>query len=286
MKPIGISFSHKLLLVTGMMFLLDTISKGTQVAPALNLSSGAVLEHYQVWRLFSYPFAGQSVGEVLTFMSVMFFAGDKVETIFPRYKFALLLLMLTLLQGLGFMLVAPYDPNALAGTSLLSFFTLGMYFSMFSQRVAEVFGGYRVPVPLFAGVLATMGLLFSGAYLLTNESYLFYRQFSQSILGACLGIGLSWSHIRSGRKKRAVITSAVSTIQSTQPDEQFETVTSNTASKMTSSITPVFSEYSEEDYTNEQQLNLILDKILETGYDSLSASERHFLEKYSEHLRE
>ncbi len=270
----------------GMMFLLDTISKGTQVAAALNLSSAAVLEHYNIWRLITYPFAGQSVGEVITFMAVMFFAGDKVETIFPKHKFALLLLMLTLLQGLGFLLLLSYNPYPLSGTTLLSFFTLGMYLAMFSQRIAEVFSGYRVPVPVFVAVLAAMGLVFSGAYLLTNESYLFYRQFSQSIIGACFGIGLSWSHVRSGRKKQAIITSTITPVQAHHPDEEFETVVSSLSNKIGSSLSAPFSEYSEEDYTNEKQLNLILDRMLEVGYDALSPSERHFLDKYSEHLRE
>lgn len=283
MKPLGISFSHKLLLMVGMVFLLDIISKGTHIAPILQLTSDAVLHHYDVWRLFTYPFAGQSVGELLVFMSVMFFAGDKVETVFPRFKFPLLLLMLTVLQALGFMLFLPSDPRPLAGTSLISFFTLGMYVALFPRHIAEVFAGYRIPVPVFAALLATTGLVFSGVYLLTSESYLFYRQFSQSIMGGCLGIALSWSNKRSAVKKHTIIQSSTLPVMAPPPDEEFEPVSSGGNAPLKSAS--VFTEFSEEDFTDEEQLNLILDRMIEVGYDALTESERHFLDQYSQNLQ-
>ncbi|MFN5310446.1 MAG: rhomboid family intramembrane serine protease [Candidatus Kapaibacterium sp.] len=283
MKPIGISFSHKLLLIVGMTFLLDIISKGTHIVPLLQLSSDAVLHHYDIWRLFTYPFAGQSVGELLVFMSVMFFAGDKVETVFPRFKFPLLLTMLTVLQALGFMLFLPSDPNPLNGTTLISFFTLGMYVALFPRHIAEVFVGYRIPVPVFATLLAIIGLIFSGAYLLTSESFLFYRQFSQSIIGGCLGIALSWSNKRSSVKKQSIIQSTTLPVIAPPPDEELEPVSiTGTISSKTPSM---FTEFREEDFTDEEQLNLILDRMIEVGYDALTESERHFLDQYSQNLQ-
>lgn len=288
MNILRTSASHALLLISVTSYLLDAMSGGV-VSSSLALKGSDVLVHYRLWQLLSYPFAGLTLIHVAFFSVVMICAADRVEAVFPRYKFSLLLVLLTLVQGLGYVLLFPGDSAALTGTSLLSFFSLGMFAALFPKKRLEVYRGVAVSVPVFVLLVSVLSVSLSANQIVHGDYRLGIASIVQGMTGMILGMGFSWSHRRRIAKRHTYYTSAPQWL-TPKVGEQLEPAEVSTTigrTVPTSVVPQYFSDDDDdiEDYSCEDRLNTILDKILDSGSDSLSEPERRYLERYSERLR-
>jgi len=179
----------------------------------------------------------------------------------------------------------------IAGMEAVSFFVLTLFMFLKPKSIVEFMKFPPLSTVLFtcAMVFIWFGIKIIGVTSGTNTQ--FVPQFSSALFGITLGsliylqIRLANSHRRRNRLDRYD-----NDLKVPQPEELSMALISNTKLKKQyknieeESDDELYSLLSEDPAENEEKLNEILDKIADTGKDSLSPFENKFLEEYSRQL--
>lgn len=261
-----------------------------RIADWLVLNPKALIENYQVWRLFSFTFAPGSTEAVLLFAGVFYFISPKLEKILNTKIYPILLFLVVFLQGIVTSLLFWNTNVQVAGAEGLAFFVLTHTTLLRpNDRVYNMLGVKNVSFALTI-------LLIWVAFKAGSISNLGVYNQAPSLLAALFGITsgiLIYAQIRYFQRiidKRK----SVSTYKPTIPSpEELSLSLARFGSKLPAEKLDETSYYrnpsvkvaiTDDPDLNEELLNDILDKINENGKASLTPSEIKFLNDYSNRL--
>ncbi|MBS1536206.1 MAG: rhomboid family intramembrane serine protease [Bacteroidetes bacterium] len=279
MRPFQ-SYSQRFLLIAGVVYLLNSATKGL-IGVNLELYPSLVLQHFQLWRILTYPIASLSISGMMLLSLSLYFFGEELEMVFRR-RLPLFLLAITLFQGIGYTLLFQDSGVPLAGGEAISFYILTLFLWTFPRRAIDLFGLHvrgDVIILIASFIFLTVSAI---EVLLTKTPY--FPLVTQSGLGIFAGLLTVFMYMQSSSRAKTnrstVITSAPSLF-----NEEYLPVESDFQQGY-SSVSPALRHVSSyEHMTDEEQANILLDKIFSNGTESLSSDEREFLEYYSKNLK-
>lgn len=284
-----------LLLTTSMMYLLDSLGGG-ELSKTLAIIPQRVVQNFELWRLITFPFAVHSLSGMMSLLFAVYFLAPKLEKLFPKLLFPVLLLLFIISQGLATTFFFPSEKIPFSGAFGLAFFIMSL--AVFTQPRARmaIWSNFRMRTAALVMILMAMASAFTLAETLTHTStnIFFYNTFSSGF-GSLAGVVTAYLYSRFSRLSK-------SGRLASSPDRE---VRKQTQVPMTNNepFDPVLSEqpepaqmmnaqyfgtsaphFQEEYLDDEDRLNSILDKILEQGKSSLRPDEEDFLQEYSKRM--
>lgn len=280
-----------LLLSTSMMYVLDSLGGGL-ISKALAIIPSRVVENLELWRLITFPFAVHSLSGMLSLIFSVYFLAPKLEKIFPKMLFPVLLLLFVVSQGLATTFFFPYEQMQFSGAFGLSFFVMSL--AVFTQPRARmaVWSNFRMRTVALVMILMALSTGFTLMETLTHSStnVFFYNTFSSGF-GSLAGVITAYLYSRFSRlsmSARLASTPRRETYRQSFPQpDPFDAVLSEQPAQMLhaqyAAVAPA--QHFPEEYSNdEERLNFILDKILELGKSALRQDEEEFLREYSQRM--
>ncbi|MDC1068326.1 rhomboid family intramembrane serine protease [Candidatus Kapabacteria bacterium] len=287
--------SKSILILFVIFYLLDSFTGG-QISPILELDVNKIINDFELWRLFSYPFATGSFESSLLFVIAIGLFGPKIEERYNPYIFPLLFFLISLIHGTTFTWIYIYTAKTFAGTEGLSFFIFFAFINTNSKAKFKFTNkGIRVQASLLISLIISLWL---GIQIIKVLDYKIMSSLD-SLIFAGLGIGNSiilWLQFYLFRKKQerqAIDTLDILENDSNFADEELSQFEKDELSlALIASQQRIYKEHQKDEnlvispdpLLNEERMNSLLDKISDKGYTSLSTTEQKFLKEYSKSL--
>lgn len=281
-------FSKSVIVTVGIFYFLNFIFDGL-INEYFALNPAKLLTDFEYWRLFTFPFAFSSGEALFLFLATFFFISENLEDILRQTLYPLLLMLLTVLQGIVMTLLYWRDDVNIAGMEGLSFFVIIFFLVLNPKSKIQIMDFKAIPSVLFA-----LGIVF--IWSLVKIYNMFTAGFSNvdiSMALAAFGIisammtSLQIKITQKNREKRLL--KATEELKVPKAEELSYALFSGKNLRKYESEDP-FEELGDEfepsllsdnPDENEETLNAILDKINSDGKESLEQSEIKFLEEYS-----
>ena len=295
LKGVKIYFSKLFLPIVGIIYLINAFNIGV-IPEILALQPKAVLEHLNIWKIFTFPFSLGSVESILLFTFTFYFISPKLEKIVGSFRYPLWLFILTILQGCLLTLIFWNSTITISGMDGISFFILTLnillkpnaQFNILRSKISII------PFTILAVVLWLAIKLIVSEFVVLESSL---ASLSSVIFGITLSI-LVYMQIRFARISENRIPKIDEKDLKNIPDREFFAAVKDkrnsgflyNTEKMKYddfgelSHSEKYYYISEDPSENEERLNNILDKMNSDGKESLTASERKFLFEYSKHI--
>ncbi len=275
------TFSLRLVIVAIMFYAVDLTVKGG-LYWRLNLQSNRIINEGEIWRIVTYPFVSPNIFSVSMFALVLMLFGKALEEIWQTRRLAAIFGTALLIQALLW-IAMPFNNHSttLSGAEMLTFFTLSNAFWLYPQRFITLWGRYAVhtQATIFALMMLSLGAI--GYTAIIGDQATFLQGSFQSVIGVVAGLSATFIYQRS--KAKMQVSDTKSPILSTQIVQDPEYHLTSWTTKPQPRILPSIEQFSD-DYSDEDQLNAILDAILERGYESLLPEEKEFLNRYSQNI--
>ncbi len=268
----------------GLAYLVD-FALGGALTNLFALIPPLVTEEMQFWRLVTFPLASPNLPALLLFCLVFYFIGPKEEDNSSRSYLPMMLLMMSILEGLVATLVFEKSNLVLAGPDGLSFIVLTLFALKNFKKKIIFFRRNQVRTSVFAlGLLAVYTLCYAFWYNFTANSLPVITAMVNMVFGVFSGTTL-FLHYLFIRKmvRRGAETFPTYNDLPTPEEMSLAMIVQNELKRFNQSVSDdnelegyeYFDEYSEE------RLNEILDKINEQGQSSLFPEEIIYLKGYS-----
>ena len=278
-------FSRTAILLFWMCYLINLMS-GSVFTDILTLQPQRIFFKFEVWRLLSFPFAGQSFAELVLVSIALFVFGHNLERSLSRAKFGLLLSSFIVFQGLIYSALFFSRPAGYTGVGATTFFLIALSIGLSPREYILIFNRVRLR---FIGLTFIIVSIFFASTLLQSIR-------SENIIllngaAACFGLVTGFitayfiTQIQRIRQEAQELSQQRRELNYNLPpiEEYDHAVSTKSSSKVKPKAAPAA--YVHEHYENdEEHLNYILDKILENGEKSLSSHDREFLAEYSRKL--
>jgi hypothetical protein len=281
---IASSLSRKIFIGIMVMFILSLFGAAGWISYYTMLQPTLVMPGLELWRLVTYPIALSFLG--LLIGAICFSVpGEEMESMLGTRQFGILLLIVTLGSALMHMAVFyGSSRHILAGPTNPAIFILVGFVYLFPHSEVRVFFfniRTSVIVAVTAGIIVTQTVY---SWLALGESPLMFFSFG----GFGLVLGGVYFHTR--YQKYAFLLKPIRTVE--RMLERSRTVAGphkNVSapvrqSQQGSARIRIPFQKSTADLSDEERLNLILDRINEKGYGDLSEDEQRFLRDYSSKL--
>lgn len=274
-------YSRKLLLVISLVYFLNYLMDN-RLSKLFSLDSSVLLGNSEVWRLFTFPLAFGSLEGFLLFAFTFYFIAPRLET---RLRQGILLMILppvVFLQGIVHTIIFWNYSIPMTGFEGASFLILTLFTLIEPNQRIKFW-----VMPTYKMIYLSLAVIIIWA---SVKFYLSFYQGNVIMLQAASAAGYGVIAAVVVFVKLLLLRKLLGRRNYPRKDE-----ISNIRNE--SDSIPVLSEAVAESYQrkqirsifediddielNEQNLNLILDKIIEHGKDSLSYQEIKFLEKYS-----
>lgn len=284
-------FSKSMILVVSIFYLFNIFLDGF-IFQQLSLNPSKLLQNFEYWRLFTFPFAYSTNEAFFLFLATFFFISENLEDMLKQTLYPALLMLLTLLQGVLMTLMYWNQNINISGTEGISFFVIMFFLILSPKSKIQIFDFKPIPSVLFA-----LSIIF--VWSLVKILTLYHSGFEQvnaSVASAFFGViaGMMTSfqikYVQKSRLKKFRKTAeelkipkaeelsyallAGKNYRAYEPDSNLEDYDADLHE-------PVLTDNPNE---NEEILNLILDKINEKGKEALHPSELKFLDDYSHNL--
>ncbi len=214
-----------------------TFATGSSRGAELVFSSAAVLNKFQVWRLVSYPFVQTLNIWFAIEMLCFFWFGREVERYLGRQAFATLYGILIGSMSMGLVLIGPWMPSFLAGSSLVH---LGVFvaFAMLYPSVELLFRVQARWFAIGAVILAAVtddrsGLVALACMLVALFFYLYSLGVSQAVAGMEVCKQAFWRKKTARRPTRNVRERGATRAASERVDEILEKISRDGLSSLT-----------------------------------------------------
>jgi hypothetical protein len=282
--------SIKALAILPLLYCVNYLSGGV-ISAYTAMSPDLVFNKLELWRLISFPFAAPSLESLALFAFSFFFIAPKIESLIQKRIYPIFLFLLVFLQGAMTCLVFRGHNLTLAGLDGLSFFFIFLFAALsVSKKILPVwFRPAKTSIlSLLVGVLWICAL-FMQYPKIGNEGIL--AATSSAIFGI-FSAAIAYSKLRSvlisdSKKSRAVAQDKIPDIAIPSPEELKYALIARQVEKRQ------FQKYADDSYLydsadefvpDEDRLNELLDKILESGKESLTESELQYLKEYSKNI--
>lgn len=290
-----------LFLPLAIFIVLNNIFK-LEITPILALNPKVLLQSNSLWTLLTFPLAENSIVDFLFFGILFLLYYPLLQSIYRKWFFPIFFALFTILQGALFTLVFwDWDINFKGLTSISTFILVVVSFLYSKERF--VFG--RLPVIKVSHInliIALAYLTFSMPIFIEGNHLAIVTFAAPIVFGLTIAIifylqiyfyynyFLPKRRIRSINEIKQLLTKARESVQtlesslvphSAEPEQPKIQPFGNRYEKLAKTNNLIVSEDSE---SNEQLLNVILDKISESGIESLSPDELDALKKLSTKL--
>lgn len=274
--------SRKILGFLLIIYFLNYIVQG-KLETLFSLEPDAIIHRFEFWRLITYPMSAGSFEAILLLFYSFYVLSPKLEYLFKSGLYPLYVLLLIFLQGLIHTVVFWDKHIILSGMEGISLFTMAL-FSLLRPKQEIKFTFIR------AFKLAYLTLFFFGTWL--SLKYLNSFILGSDVMlsaAAALAFGasvalLSFLQIRFINKiiiYKRILTESVEARDEEVVEPAFEAKVKS-KHKAPQQKPGIFIEGDQEE--NEKRLNLILEKIFESGKESLTREELSFLDEYSKKM--
>jgi hypothetical protein len=285
-KRIKTSLSQSIIFLAFVTYFINFITNGL-VTDYLILNPTLVVDNTQMWRIFTFPLIPSSFEGFVFFVFAFYLVSAKLEMIFRRSLYAVLLLLLVSLQGTMLTIIFWKSNYSFCGMEGLSLFILAMFTFMNHNR--RVTFGYLKSMKTFTltGVIVLLWIFsVTVHYLFTLNINLIVQAVTSFLFGLSLAL-IMYSQIRLIRNVRThyEIQNKKLPIQIPTPDELSLALISKEEIKRFNQTILEEPSFTDDDFEfSEDRLNEILDKILAYGKDSLTSGEIQYLGEYSKKL--
>lgn len=275
--------SHRILLLGSLIYIINYLFDGV-VTGLFALNPSLILNEWEIWRLFSFPFSMNSLEGFLLFVFTFYIIGPKVEQYIGRFIFPFVISLLVILQGIVLTLFFWKDDIAMGGMEGLSFFVLSLYSLLYFGRKSD-FSSFRsnksrMMVSLVAFAWVTVLLVRS---YMTGDTDILLTNAVSAMIGFVTGF-LLFIQLKMLKKVSRNSRENIPNINIPKPEELSMAMIAQRERRkyQNEQEEQNFQEY---DFTfTEDRLNEILDKINEQGKDSLSPYELQYLKEYSRQI--
>ncbi|GAB1372913.1 hypothetical protein MASR1M45_29770 [Candidatus Kapaibacterium sp.] len=284
-------FSKSLLLIVGVIYFLNYIYSGV-LPQILSLVPAKVVHELSLWRLITFPFVPPDIESVVFFAVVFYYLASRIERYIAGVRLAIWLSLITILQGSVLTLLFMGNDITFAGMDGAAFYVLVFYSLISSKDRIEFLNFPSLPVQAFSMLLV---FLWFGLKLVNFSTSGNSMDFLSATSSALFGITAGLIHYLQLRFYNNLMRKREEAIISSYPipkPEELSMAHSNmrTMRKMYERQNQSDREIMDEDILsddmseNEDKLNEILDKIGNTGKESLTDFERKFLDAYSRRI--
>jgi len=274
---------HVLSVMT-LFFIVQIIA--SDLAYQFTLIPDKVVQGNEWWRVLTHVFAIDSPWLAFLGLPIYYWLGKETEHLTQDGVFPIGFLIGAIITGLVYA-VMPVECPPLGA---------GLYGMLYSASLAmTIVRSPAISVPALAklriSIISTLtigfGFVFLGMSMFIGDMMYMYSYSLQSGSGIMIGLltGLIWSHIRLAGKETEVPKHDFPTYVpiATQPIRKDERTLINIMVEQREVIQE--SHLIEEDPDDETILNVILEKIHDQQFDSLTEGEKAFLERYSRSLK-
>jgi hypothetical protein len=277
------SLSRKILIGIMVLFLLSLFQIADLFSPFVVLLPSKVFPGFELWRLLTYPLARDFMG--LLIASICFGApAEEVEGMIGTRQFGILLLMVTVSAGLmHLVLFLGEEQYALGGPISTALFVLVGFVYLFPQSEVRL---------LFFSVRSWIVLAFSSAIVLFMTIFAITSGASPWLLFSYGGFGLLlgaiYFHVR--YQKYAVLLRPIRSLERMVTGSRQTAPVRPSSSQRRVQVSPAtriripFQKAAPRDISDEERLNMILDRINESSYSALTEEEQRFLREYSSRI--
>ncbi len=278
------TLSRKILILCIVLFVLYLFRLGGYIDAFTTLWPYKVWPDWELWRLVVYPLAIGGIFDLLA-ASITFSApGEELESMLGTRGFGFLLLCVVLGGALLQMVLFWNEAIPLYGMINPTVFTLIGFVYLFPQSdIRVIFFNVRSWIILL--LVATLALA-EPILLVTRGGVTPWIMVTHGGFGILLG--LAYFHAR--YQKYAVLLGPIRSIERVAARMWIPSPTKRTtAPQRVSTQQPVriripFPKSAPREMTDEERLNMLLDKINEKGYAALNDEERLFLDDYSNRI--
>ncbi len=276
-------FSQVFLAASLMCFILNIVGHNSAFN-FLALDPNRVLHNFELWRLLSYPLSTLSLA---SFMLLSFSIGifsSALEVAFSTKRFVGTIASLVLAQGLVYTaLCAGFSqPYVLSGGDTVSFFVMAMFVFVQPTRSVSLWRRYEVRGLSLALSFVGLSIGYRSYLAIHDGPEQLYYGVLPAIFGVVFAIMLTTVvHQQLKRVRRLNNVSHVDFMDERLIEQEEELVSS--FGKSDRALSKLY--YPEPQRSDEEMLNLLLDKIFEHGQESLTPEEKTFLEDYSQRMR-
>jgi membrane associated rhomboid family serine protease len=284
-------FSKAVVITVGSFYILNFLLDGW-FNELFALNPSKMLINFEYWRLFTFPFAFSSTEALFLFLATFFLISENLEDILRQTLYPLLLMLLTVLQGVIMTLLFWNKDVNIAGMEGLSFFVLFFFVILNPKSKVQIFNFKAIPSIAIVLFIVFIWAIVKIQALFFNSSTDVNISVASAIFGISTAImtSLQIKIIQKNREKRLL--KATENLKIPKPEELSYALYSGKKlfkyeqeNKYSSPVTD-FEEslLSDNPDENEDKLNNILDKINAQGKNSLDYSELKFLEEYSNNI--
>lgn len=249
------------------------------------LISPKLFEGLELWRLFTFQFIFPNIETALFSIIIFYYIGVKVEKLFNLKVFALVILMLGVFDGLLQSLIFYRSEYAIKSSLAQTFFLLSLYILLFRKTKIKFFFG-SIKTHFIALTFGLVYLSFTTYKGLAHSHEYAVQTATSFVSGTSIAI---FAYAQFRRKYYHELLNAA--IQRYKNQNQFAHVYADDYNSMITKNNAqekryrAYSAHSEFEFVfDEEELNKVLDKISESGINSLTAKEKKFLEEYSKRI--
>lgn len=270
--------------VMSLFFIVQIIA--SDLAGHISLIPDKVVEGNEWWRVFTHPFAIDSIWLALLGLPVYYWLGKETEHLTHDGVFPLGFLIGAMVTGLVYA-VMPVECPPLGAGLYGMLYSASIAMTMVRSPAITISALAKLRISIISTLTIGFGFVFLGMSMFMGDMMYMYSYSLQSGSGIMIGLltGLIWSHIRLAGKeeeqKEQEFPRYVPIM--TQPIRRDEKALINVMIQQREVIQE--SHVVEEDEDDESILNEILEKIHDQRYESLTEGEKAFLERYSRSMK-
>jgi len=276
---IASSLSRKILIGVVIIWVMHLLTNGVLV-PFLLMNPVAVVRGLELWRLVSYPLVPGFFG-ILSVLIAFSVPGEELEQMIGTKQFGILLLMVVLTGSLLHLVLFFDEPVMMSGIGNLAFFAfVGFVYLFPHSEVRLIFFNLRSWVLLAAmsGILLALTLARLGAP--ASVWYFFHD--------GGLGLVLGGAYFHTRFQKYPFLLRPIRSVERmaglgrpTSGPHRPAPARRGAPTQQQVRVRIPFQKPAPREISDEERLNLILDKINEKTYDALTEEEKRFLQEYS-----
>lgn len=274
---------HVLSVMT-LFFIVQIIA--SDIAIHFTLIPSRVVEGNEWWRVFTHILAIDSPWLAFLGLPIYYWLGKEIERVTHDGVFSLGLLIGAIVTGLVYA-VMPVECPPLGAGLFGMLYSASLAMTMVRSPAISVPALAKLRISIISTLTIGFGFVFLGMSMFLGDMMNMYSYSLQSGSGILIGLltGMIWSHIRlAGKEEEQRVNQSPTYVPiMTQPIRRDEKALINVMIEQRELIQE--SQVMDDDGDDESILNMILEKIHDQHYDSLTEGEKAFLERYSRSMK-
>jgi membrane associated rhomboid family serine protease len=279
------SIAHNFMLLTLILYVVDFMMDGI-ISDQLSLTPEKLMNDLELWRLATFPFASGPIEGIILFAVTFFIFAPRIEKNMFKMALPLIILLTSIVQGSVFTLIFWKQPLTLQGMEGVSFFILTLFSLLNTNKKISSRYFKAVNTIMFVVSLEILWLISTFVhYYFLHQSQLMMVGMSHGLFGLTIGfivflnIRFSERVVQNKNKKLNVDDEEIQ-------DYSPALISQNELKEFGREIMDELQAMEHDSGNlNEDRLNQILDKIIESGKNSLTPSELLFLDEYSKNIK-